>query len=60
VLKAKFFAEGSAKDGNGFLVYDESSGDLFADWNGNDAGGAVLIAHFNGNPDIGAKDILVA
>jgi Ca2+-binding RTX toxin-like protein len=60
VLKAKFFAEGSAKDGNDYLVYDKANGDLFADWNGNDAGGAVLIAHFNGNPDIGAKDVLVA
>jgi Ca2+-binding RTX toxin-like protein len=60
VLKAKFFAEGSAKDGNDYLVYDKPSGDLFADWNGKDAGGAILIAHFNGNPDIGAKDILVA
>ena len=59
-LNSKYFAEGSAKDGNDRLVYDKASGNLFADFNGDGAGGAVQIAHFNGSPDIGAKDILVA
>ena len=59
-LISKYFAEGSAKDGNDRLVYDKASGNLFADFNGDGAGGAVQIAHFNGSPDIGAKDILVA
>lgn len=50
---------GVALDADDFLVYDTDSGNLYYDANGGSAGGSVLIAHFEGNPDLTYRNFLI-
>lgn len=61
VLAAKYFEVGKkAHDGKDHVVYNNKTGDLLYDKNGDDKGGALLFAHLEGNPDdVSAADFLV-
>lgn len=50
ILSSEYFQSGAgakAKDANDFLIFDTTSNNLYYDADGNGAGEAVAIAHFN-------------
>ncbi len=46
-------------DSNDRLIYNDRTGYLTYDWNGSATGGRVLIAEFEGAPDLRASDIYI-
>jgi Ca2+-binding RTX toxin-like protein len=50
---------GGVVDSNDRLVYNERTGYLTYDWNGSASGGRVLVAEFEGAPDLRASDIYI-
>lgn len=46
-------------DSNDRLIYNDRTGYLTYDWNGSASGGRVLIAEFEGAPDLRASDIYI-
>ncbi len=61
VLKAKYFEVGKkAHSGKDYVVYNNKTGDLIYDKNGDHKGGALVFAHIEGTPDdLSAADFLV-
>ncbi|WP_262295999.1 family 16 glycosylhydrolase [Microvirga sesbaniae] len=57
--KAFFTADGKAKDGNDYLVYNKKSGVLSYDKNGSEAGGLVEIAKLSNKAAISHLDIFI-
>jgi len=59
-LNAAFFWAGAAAhDGNDYIVYNRSTGDLFYDLNANAAGSALLIANFANKPLLAASEFAI-
>ncbi len=60
-LKAKYFEVGKkAHDGKDYVVYNNKTGDLLYDKNGDHKGGALVFAHLEGSPDdLSAADFVV-
>jgi serralysin len=61
-LKSDFFAAnatGTAVDGDDYIVYNTTTGELFYDSNGNLAGGVVKFAVLTGAPTLTSSDFLV-
>jgi serralysin len=56
---ALFFAGAAANDADDRIIYDQTSGALFYDNNGNVAGGASLIATLTNKPVLTAADFVV-
>jgi len=54
-----FFAGAAAHDADDRIIYDQATGQLFYDADGNGAGAAVLFATLNGAPMITATDFTV-
>jgi Ca2+-binding RTX toxin-like protein len=54
-----FFAGAAAHDADDRIIYDQSTGQLFYDADGNGAGAAVLFATLGNHPTILASDIVV-
>ena len=59
VLKAKYFAEGSAKSDDKSIVYRPGTGEILYDKNGSKAGGATLFATVDKNTVLDHTDFLV-
>jgi Ca2+-binding RTX toxin-like protein len=53
---AFFRAAAAALDANDFVVYNQATGVLFYDANGNAAGGAIAVAVLTGHPVLAAND----
>jgi serralysin len=58
-LSAGAFANGAAADADDRIVYDQSTGGLYYDADGNGAGAAVLFATLDGAPILSASDFFV-
>jgi Ca2+-binding RTX toxin-like protein len=59
-MDPNFFRAGSAAlDANDYIVYDQSTGGLMYDSNGNGAGGAILFAVLTTKPVLTASDFVV-
>ena len=59
-MNAAFFHNGAAAaDANDYIVYNQSTGALFYDANGNGAGGAVQFATLSTKPALLADDFIV-
>jgi Ca2+-binding RTX toxin-like protein len=59
-LKPAFFHAGkTAHDANDHVVYDQATGALFYDANGNQAGGVTLFAILTTKPVLTAADFVV-
>jgi len=59
-LNANAFATGTAaQDADDRIVYDQASGQLFYDADGNGAGAQMLFATLSGNPVLTASDFIV-
>jgi Ca2+-binding RTX toxin-like protein len=56
---AAFAAGAAAADANDRIVYNQATGQLFYDADGNGAGAAVLFATLTGNPALTASDFAV-
>ena len=56
---AFFHAGAAAADANDFIVYNQATGVLSYDANGNAAGGAVAFAFLANHPVLAANDFLV-
>lgn len=55
----RFVVGGAAGDANDRIVYDDASGQLFFDSDGDGAAGQVLIATLSGAPTLSAADFIV-
>ena len=59
-LSPAFFRVGAtALDANDYIVYNQATGALFYDLNGNGAGGAIQFAALNNRPALAANDFTV-
>jgi Ca2+-binding RTX toxin-like protein len=59
-LGADNFHQGTAAaDANDFIIYDQASGSLYYDADGNGAGAAVLFAHVHDGLSLSATDFAV-
>ena len=56
---AYFRAGAAALDANDYVVYNNATGNLFYDSNGNAAGGAILLATLINKPVLAANDFVV-
>jgi Ca2+-binding RTX toxin-like protein len=56
---AKFFAGAAAHDADDRIVYNQATGNLFYDSNGNAAGGSTLLATITNKPLLTAGDFVV-
>jgi Ca2+-binding RTX toxin-like protein len=60
MLNPAFFWEGrAAHDADDHIIYNQANGALYFDSNGNQAGGAALLAVLTNKPDIAALDFVV-
>jgi Ca2+-binding RTX toxin-like protein len=59
LVSGNFFAGPAAHDANDYIVYNQATGALFYDANGNGAGGAVQFATISNRPTLTNADFLV-
>jgi Ca2+-binding RTX toxin-like protein len=59
LLPASFRAGAAALDADDFIVYNQATGGLFYDLNGNAAGGVTQLATLTTKPALTAADFVV-